>query len=220
MSDLDPSRPDIPPPPPPSWPPAASSSSATPSLTPPTAPGLDSDPFRTPEHERTNVAGLIAFISALLGFCIPILPTIVAFVLGIVAMFKPRRGFAIAAIVISVIQFILMAVVAVIVVAAVRSGKFQTMGSVMIAEAELQDSLRRERRGETVFTIGEPARAFAEDAWGNSFRVEVVETDGTRQVFIWSAGPDAKFDTDDDFVAASDPKDAAENAGKRLPPLD
>lgn len=213
MSDHDPNRPDLTPPPP-----LEALHGA--GRVPPLEPVGISDPFAPPEQERTNVAGLIAFIASLLGFCIPVLPTIVALVLGIVGVFKPRRGFAIAAIVISVVQFIGLALLTVALVAAARSGKFQTLASVVSADIELKDSLDRERRGETVFKVGAPSDFRADDGWGTPFRVEIVEANGERQVFILSAGRDLEFGTADDFVAACHPKNAAEKAGRPLPDLD
>ena len=178
------------------------------------------DPFAVPAEERTNVAGLIGFIAAVLGFCIPVLPSLVALVLGIVGVMQPRRGLAIAAIVLSVIQFILLGVIAVVVAKAVQSGAFQTVVTVAIAESELEQALATENAGNEVFTVGAPSTFSANDAWGVAFRTEVVEVDGARAVFIWSAGPDETFDTADDFVAASSPSDAARKAGKPLPEID
>jgi len=178
------------------------------------------DPFAPPAEERTNVAGLIAFISALLGFCLPLLPTLVAIILGIVGVLRPRRGLAIAALIIAAIQLLLLGIVAVVIVNAAQRGLFQTFATVVIAETELQQALDDEGSGNQIFSVDGPSKFSAEDGWETSFRTEVVETDGNRTIFIWSAGPDKTFDTPDDFVAASHPTNAAKKAGKPLPPID
>lgn len=210
MSDLQPPNGDQVPPPP------RVELTMAPPRDPSSVPSIG-DPFAPPAEERTNVAGLIAFISALLGFCLPLLPTLVAIVLGIVGVMRPRRGLAIAALILGAIQLLLLGVVAILIVNAVQRGVFQTIITVAVAETELDQALAAEKTGNEVFTVGTPSQFSAEDGWGISFRTEVVEIDGKRTIFIWSAGPDETFDTADDFVAASSPRDAARKAGKPLP---
>lgn len=210
MSDLQPPNGDQVPPPP------RVEMTMTPPRDPYMAPGVG-DPFAPPAEERTNVAGLIAFISALLGFCLPLLPTLVAIVLGIVGVLRPRRGLAIAALILSAIQLLLLAIVAVLIVNAVQRGVFQTVLTVAIAETSLEEALAEEGTGSKIFTVDAPSKFSAEDGWGMAFRTEVVENEGERTIFIWSAGPDKTFDTFDDFVAASSPREAARKAGKPLP---
>lgn len=210
MSDLQPPNGDQVPPPP----------RVEMTMTPPRDPYMASgvgDPFAPPAEERTNVAGLIAFISALLGFCLPLLPTLVAIVLGIVGVMRPRRGLAIAALVLAAIQLLITAVVAVLIVNAVQKGVFQTVVTVAIAETALEEALADEGTGNKIFTVDAPSKFSVEDGWGMAFRTEVVENEDQRTIFIWSAGPDKTFDTFDDFVAASSPRDAARKAGKPLP---
>lgn len=174
-------------------------------------------PFAPSAAERTNVPGIIAFILAVLGFCLPLLPTLGAIVLGIVGVRRPQRGLAIAALVLSAFQLVILGVSAILIVQTVQSGTFQSFITVVIAESELEDALANEQSGSKVFSVDAPSSFSAEDAWGIAFRTEVVEIDGLRTVFIWSAGPDETFDTDDDFVAASWPSGAARKAGKPLP---
>ena len=145
------------------------------------------------------------------------MPILHAIVLGIVGVLRPRRGLAIAALILSAIQLLLLAIVAVLIVNAVQRGVFQTVLTVAIAETSLEEALADEGAGNQVFTVDAPSKFSAEDGWGMAFRTEVVENEGERTIFIWSAGPDKTFDTADDFVAASSPREAARKAGKPLP---
>jgi hypothetical protein len=124
---------------------------------------------------------------------------------------------AIAALVLAAIQLLITAVVAVLIVNAVQKGVFQTVVTVAIAETALEEALADEETGNQIFTVDAPSKFSVEDGWGMAFRTEVVENEGQRTIFIWSAGPDETFDTADDFVAASSPRDAARKAGKPLP---
>ena len=47
------------------------------------------------------------------------------------------------------------------------------------------------------------------DAWGTPLKL-VIETEGTTtNIFVWSAGKDAVWDSEDDWVVACDPPSAA-----------
>ncbi len=184
---------------------------------PPAVKRVSGDSRASSAEEQANVAGLIAFVSALLGFCLPLLPTLVAIVFGIIGLLRPQRALAIAALILSFIQLLCLAIAAVAINAAVQNGAVQTIATVAIAQTGLDDALAREASGDAMFAIGASSKFTAADAWGVPFRVEVVEIDGARTIFIWSAGLDQTFGTNDDFVAASSPRDAARKAGKPLP---
>ncbi|MGA1223059.1 MAG: hypothetical protein ACO31E_00670 [Phycisphaerales bacterium] len=166
-----------------------------------------------------NTLGIIAFIFAIIGFCLPVLSSLPAFIMGVLALFRPRRGFAIAAVVLSFTQLALAAILAFwIVTFIIPSG--QIIETMVLAERDLERSLDREAEGgHRTLTADAPAKIGGSDAWGTAWRVEVIEENGVRAVFLWSAGADAQFDTPDDFVAASDPADALETYDKPLPTL-
>jgi len=71
--------------------------------TPPTSPLLV-PPQPTPSKASSNVLGIVAFGLSLVGFGIPVVPSIAGLVCGILALRREPRGFAIAAIVISVLS--------------------------------------------------------------------------------------------------------------------
>lgn len=179
---------------------------------PPISP-FDVPPMAQVADER-NTLGMVAFIAAIAGFCVPALPSLFALVAGAIALRRRPRGFAIAAVVVSVAQLALGTLVLAMVVKATASSRSRarTIVSSSSAQTALEEALAAEAAdGVDRFPIGAPAVFTATDAWGVPFRVEVVVEDGRRRVSIWSAGGDREFDTADDFLAASDGVD--EDAG-------
>ncbi len=196
-----------PPPPPPA-----------PDAVPPRSPeAVAAMPFEstTVEPEPRNTLGIVAFIASLAGFCVPVLPSAFAFVLGLFALRRRPRGFAIAAVVLALIPLVMWVVLFVaLFVAPGRIGgslvpRFQTRG---MAQMELRRLLRSD---DVELALRDPANFVARDEWGTPLRVDVIHIDGKRTILIWSAGADGAFDTDDDFVAASDPRDAGRKMGKK-----
>jgi len=164
-------------------------------------------PPMAPVADERNTLGMVAFIAAIAGFCVPALPSLFALVAGAIALRRRPRGFAIAAVVVSVAQLALGTLVLAMVVKATASSRSRarTIVSSSLAQTALEEALAAEAAdGVDRFPIGAPAVFTATDAWGVPFRVEVVVEDGRRRVSIWSAGDDREFDTADDFLAASD----------------
>jgi len=193
-----------PPPPPPA-----------PDAVPPQSPeAVAAMPFEstTVEPEPRNTLGIVAFIASLLGFCVPVLPSAFAFVLGLFALRRRPRGFAIAAVVLALIPLVMWVTLFAAMGKLAVSGIGPRMKTRSIAQLELRRALRS---GDDAFAFGSPAKFDARDDWGTPFRVDVMDVDGKRTILIWSAGADGAFDTDDDFVAASDPRDAARKMGKQ-----
>lgn len=60
------------------------------------------------------------------------------------------------------------------------------------------------------------------DAWGTPLRLRVemsgAEMDGEAELLAWSAGFDRRWETDDDWVVACEPSDAASRTGLRTRP--
>lgn len=167
-----------------------------------------SDDFDQPPNAhaaapRRNMVATVAFLAALLGFCIPAVPSFIALFLGIVAMRREPRGFAIGAIALAVLQFVAISVILLGISLVSRSAPARQSRAMKEARSALDDALAAERRdGVDRFPIGEAAGFDAVDPWGSRYRVEVMRSGAERTVRIWSAGPDRSLDTGDDFVAA------------------
>ena len=191
--------------------------SPTPSPAPPRSP-LDVAALpaerRAPTH---NTMGIVAFACSVLGFCLPVIVSVPALIIAVIAVLRAPRGFAIAAIVFSLLQIAGVVAGFVLLVNAV------TPSIRTVADAEMAlfqaESLERDT-GEASFPIGGASKLSGTDAWGTVFRTEVIERDGVRTIYVWSAGPDAVFDSSDDFVAASRPQGAALRDGKPMPPFE
>ena len=181
-----------------------------------------SDDFNQPPNApaaapRRNMVATVAFLAALLGFCIPAVPSFVALVLGIVAMRREPRGFAIGAIALAVLQFVAISMVLLVISLISRSAPAMQSRAMKEARSALDDALAAERRdGVDRFPIGEAAGFDAVDPWGSRYRVEVMRSGAERTVRIWSAGPDGSLDTGDDFVAAAE--ETAEQAAEARRP--
>jgi hypothetical protein len=168
-----------------------------------------------PNPNGPNTWGIVAFACSFAGFCLPVVVSVPVLIVACIAAWRAPRGFAIAAIVLSLLQiaasvaFLLWAVS--MVTPAVR-----TMAQAEMAMLQAE-SLERDT-GVASFPIDGASRLTGDDAWGTAFRVEVIELDGDRTIYVWSAGPDAAFDTEDDFVATSRPEGAAQRDGKPVAP--
>ena len=180
-----------------------------------------SDDFNQPPNApaatpRRNMVATAAFVAALLGFCIPAVPSFVALVLGIVAMRREPRGFAIGAIALAVLQFVAISMVLLGISLISRSAPARQTRAMKEARTALDDALAAERRdGVDRFPIGEAARFDAVDPWGSRYRVEVMRSGAERTVRIWSAGPDRSLDTGDDFVAAAEERASPRKSRQR-----
>jgi hypothetical protein len=172
-----------------------------------------SDDFKPPappseQAPRTNRLATVAFLAALLGFCIPVVPSLIALALGIVGLRREPRGIAIGAVALAVLQCIALAAIVIGLTALSRSAPARQSRAMKEARSVLDDAIAAERRdGEDRFPIGRAARVAATDPWGSPYRVEVVRVGTERTVRLWSAGPDRRLDTEDDFVAAIETDD-------------
>ena len=155
-------------------------------------------PDALPRRSRLAVAALLV---ATLGFCIPVVPALVALVLALVALRRGARTAAILAIAVANLHLALVLVVAALVPLVIRS---------TAAFGRSQTQRDAESRLERAFTDGERDGPLgidpAMDHWGTPYRIETVEVRrgrrAEREVSLFSAGPDRRFDTDDDFLAA------------------
>lgn len=166
---------------------------------PPVAPSL--------RESRRNPLAWIAFAFSMIGFCIPVLPSLMAIVIGVPSMFRRPRGVAVAAVSIAVLQLavvLLASVVAVSVVRRVIAGNGDPRSETMErATEQLERMLADDRReGGARFAVGSRPKFKGRDAWGTGYRVEIIERNGRRSIVVWSAGEDRRFDTADDFIAA------------------
>jgi hypothetical protein len=157
----------------------------------------------------------VAFACSFAGFCLPVVVSVPVLIVACIAVWRAPRGFAIAAIVLSLLQ-IVASVAFLLWIATMVTPAVQTMAQAEMAMLQAE-SLERDTGVES-FPLDGASRLTGDDAWGTAFRVEVIEQDGNRTIYVWSAGPDAAFDTEDDFVATSRPDGAAQRDGKPVAP--
>ena len=163
---------------------------------------------------RANTLGLVAFILSLVGFCVPFVASLAALICGIIAVRRQPRGFAIAAIVISCLSgcvsgFTLAALLPALAIGknAAKVAKTTISGSevlMRVSEFKVDQSTLPK---DLVECYGDEIPPF--DAWGTPLKL-VIETEGTTtNIFVWSAGKDAVWDSEDDWVVACEPPTAA-----------
>lgn len=56
------------------------------------------------------------------------------------------------------------------------------------------------------------------DAWGTPLRLRITGQGDDAELLVWSAGVDRSWDSKDDWVVASEPRDAATRRGLRTAP--
>jgi len=165
---------------------------------------------------RRNTVAMVAFMAALLGFCIPAVPSFVALALGIVGLRREPRGLAIGALALAVLQFVAISMILLGISLISRSAPARQSRAMKEARSALDDALAAERRdGVDRFPIGEAAGFDTVDPWGSRYRVEVMRSGAERTVRIWSAGPDRSLDTGDDFVAAAEERASPRKSRQR-----
>ena len=170
-----------------------------------------------PPAERGNTLGLVAFILVLCGFtCIPGLGLVAGVICAIVALRRPPRGFAIAALSVAALGgCLVIPLLLALLLPALGRARMQARASLTtavavqttaVAEAFRRDNGRWPKDMNECVTAGSPSR---QDGWGVPLEVR-IEGD---ELFIWSAGRDERWGTGDDFCAASSPPDAAARRG-------
>ena len=168
-----------------------------------------------PNPNGPNTWGIVAFACSFAGFCLPVVVSVPVLIVACIAVWRAPRGFAIAAIILSLLQ-IVASVAFFLGLMTMVTPSVQTMAQAEMAMLQAE-SLERDT-GVASFPLDGASRLVGDDAWGTAFRVEVIEQDGNRTIYVWSAGPDAAFDTEDDFVATSRPEGAAQRDGKPVAP--
>ena len=168
-----------------------------------------------PNPNGPNTWGIVAFACSFAGFCLPVVVSVPVLIVACIAVWRAPRGFAIAAIILSLLQ-IVASVAFFLWLMTMVTPSVQTMAQAEMAMLQAE-SLERDT-GVASFPLDGASRLVGDDAWGTAFRVEVIEQDGNRTIYVWSAGPDAAFDTEDDFVATSRPAGAAQRDGKPVAP--
>lgn len=189
-----------------------------PPRTPPTSPDAI-PPLPPPAREPRSALAVASILCALASFCFP--PAgVAAVIFGILAVRKGTHGLAIAGIVIGLVggcasaAFVLPAIF------------LPTLARVRVAARTVQTNTATRSIENDVATFvrdnGRPPKDMGElyaddpaaiplDMWGTTCELRTEpsrETGGESAsvVFIWSAGPDAAWGTDDDFVNGSWPK--------------
>ena len=180
---------------------------------PPVPPTLFRTPPRSPDEieplvalpkEPFNTLGLVAFLASLVGFCLPLVPSGIALVLGIIAVWRRPRGFAIAAIVLSVLQVGGWIAWAILLAGASGVwGGMQSTQTVQNGAAVLRMAIVNAEDNHIPLLKPDGTAAWNTlDSWGTMYRITIVGPLGERKATLWSAGPDQTFDTGDDFQAA------------------
>lgn len=198
---------------------------APPALTPPREPHGIAPQIRP--LEPVNTLGVVAFVLSLAGiFCVPGIASLAGLICGIIAMRRTPRALAIVAVVLSAIGVLLL-VVAIAYWFFAFAPMVQTMQG---SAAEFISSMRADQALNGVRASGTPLAdhasideclppsALPADHWGSAMRAEFREIASGRCVLIWSAGADGVWGSEDDFVAACEPPDAAMKMG--LPTAD
>ena len=186
----------------------------------------------------TNTLGIDAFVLSLSGTtCLPFVGGIAGFVCGIIAVRRKPRGFAIAAISISgltscigVPLFIALFLPA---LASGRSAARLVKTRVAATDVEMRvDAFRAANDGRWPTDVLEcyGVESPPMDGWGTPLRFVIEHPDAERvdqpamhasadpKYFVWSAGADMIWDTEDDWVVSDSPIGAAEAAGYRTEP--
>ena len=161
-----------------------------------------------------NRLGLVAFILSLVGFCVPFVASLAALICGIIAVRRQPRGFAIAAIVISCLSGCFGGLTLTLLLPALAAGrnaakmvKTNISGNEALIRVSEFKVDQRTLPKDLVECYGDEIPPF--DAWGTPLKL-VIETEGTTtNIFVWSAGKDAVWDSEDDWVVACDPPTAA-----------
>lgn len=167
--------------------------------------------------ERGNTLGLVAFILVLCGFtCIPGLGLVAGAICAIVALRRPPRGFAIAALSVAALGgCLVIPLLLALLLPALGRARMQARAALTTAvavqtaaeaEAFRRDKGRWPKDANECVPAGRPS---PQDGWGVPLEVR-IEGD---ELFIWSAGRDERWGTGDDFCAASSPPDAAARRG-------
>lgn len=205
--------------------------------TPPMVPVELGAPQRLPTER--NALAVASLVLGVLGFlCLPLVGSIAGLVCGIMGARREPRGLAIAGIVVSSLGVLAGCLIVPMMVGlllpALAKGRqvareLQTTVAatevlIAIEEADGADETDDGPESLEELFLAAPAPV---DSWGTPLRLErravavgeISDWDATKRIYlIWSAGPDAAWDTDDDFVAACHPVDAAARLG--LPEID
>lgn len=164
---------------------------------------------------------IAALVCAMVGLCFPPL-ALVAIVLGILALRKQSSGIAITSIVIGVIGFFVVFIALLLGLLLPALAKARSTAQRVKTEAAARQVLMSLET--FTFANGRPAADLVEamdglaiptDGWGTAleFRKEPARFNeggagegaaaATEVYFIWSAGADATWQTEDDFVAGA-----------------
>lgn len=195
------------------------------------SPDFRRDPSTPPRHRdevplppeaeplKPNRLALVAFILSLVGFCVPLVAPLAALICGIIAVRRAPRGFAIAAIVIAcvggcfstlLLPALLLPALAMARISA-RASVTQASGVDVLRRAQEFQADHQALPRDIVECYGDEIPPF--DAWGTPLRL-VIEKDGeVTSIFVWSAGEDEAWDSEDDWVLTCDPPRAASDKG-------
>lgn len=174
------------------------------------------------QHAPRNRLAFVALAASLAGFlCLPILGSIVGIVCGVIARRRQaHRSVAIAAIALGIVAPLLYWPVALVGAAQLR--KFmqfeRTLGGgyeVLARSFEFRDDNGR-WPVDAVECFSAEIPPF--DAWGTPLALRIEGDGASAQLFVWSAGRDRAWDTDDDWVVTAIPTDAAKKRGLREKP--
>ncbi len=172
-----------------------------------------------PTPTPANTLGTVAFVLSLCGICTCGLTSLIGLICGIIALRRQPRGLAIAAIVVSIVGGCLVVpILGALTLPALARARFAARGAqtTMAAHTVIlrADEFRIDHEkypADAVECFGDEIPPF--DAWGTPLKL-VVEIDGDESLlFVWSAGEDGEWDTEDDFVAACSPPNAAKEKG-------
>ncbi|MFM7134805.1 MAG: hypothetical protein ACKO0W_10860, partial [Planctomycetota bacterium] len=174
-----------------------------------------------------NTLGTVAFVLSIVGLvALPGVASIPALVCGIIALRREPKALAIVAIVLSAVEIVLVAGAIALWILTLAPLTQSAQNSVAEAMSSLSADAALDARRAWVTPLAAygsideylPAAAMPVDHWGNAMRAEFREIASGRCVLIWSAGADGVWESEDDFVAASEPRGAADELD--LPTVD